>query len=183
MKFISLCGLFCRELKLKSFDWFYNNVSQKFKRFGSAKVVRSLYKQRGARGRAYHSKFISNERETTLIQSSHLYSPSSGNIIGFIEGWLSTCSWIYCLDIQKYFVCVSTLHVRISLFAWKKNLFAGMYSFFPSIIIFIIYLSNGADGSFKFFRIKISLLSGVFVAIVVNISYFHLLKNHWPNFN
>ncbi|XP_048756355.2 uncharacterized protein LOC125667072 isoform X5 [Ostrea edulis] len=44
-----------RELKLKSFDWFYNNVSQKFKRFGSAKVVRSLYKQRGARGRAYHT--------------------------------------------------------------------------------------------------------------------------------
>ncbi|XP_052719615.1 uncharacterized protein LOC128191529 isoform X6 [Crassostrea angulata] len=43
-----------RDLKLKSFEWFYNNVSQKFKRFGSAKVVRSLYKQRGARGRAYH---------------------------------------------------------------------------------------------------------------------------------
>lgn len=55
--------LFFRELKLKSFEWFYNNVSQKFKRFGSAKVVRSLYKQRGARGRAYHSKYyISNGR-------------------------------------------------------------------------------------------------------------------------
>ncbi|XP_069107714.1 LOW QUALITY PROTEIN: titin homolog [Argopecten irradians] len=35
------------ELKLKSCDWFYNNVSRRFKRFGSAKVVRTLYKQRG----------------------------------------------------------------------------------------------------------------------------------------
>uniref|UniRef100_A0A8W8L7H2 RabBD domain-containing protein n=1 Tax=Magallana gigas TaxID=29159 RepID=A0A8W8L7H2_MAGGI len=50
-----------RDLKLKSFEWFYNNVSQKFKRFGSAKVVRSLYKQRGARGRAYHTD---NESDT-----------------------------------------------------------------------------------------------------------------------
>ncbi|XP_067687580.1 uncharacterized protein [Haliotis asinina] len=36
-----------RELKLQSCEWFYCNVSQRFKRFGSAKVVRSLYKRKG----------------------------------------------------------------------------------------------------------------------------------------
>ncbi|XP_060078348.1 titin-like [Ylistrum balloti] len=44
-----VCNVCVREheLKLKSCDWFYNNVSRRFKRFGSAKVVRTLYKQRG----------------------------------------------------------------------------------------------------------------------------------------
>jgi len=47
----------CRDLKHKSLDWFYNNVSQKYKRFGSAKVVRTLYKHvDAARGHKFHCK-------------------------------------------------------------------------------------------------------------------------------
>ncbi|KAL5005586.1 hypothetical protein ScPMuIL_016744 [Solemya velum] len=34
------------ELKLQSCDWFYKNINHRFKRFGSAKVVRSLYKRK-----------------------------------------------------------------------------------------------------------------------------------------
>ena len=33
-------------LNNQSFEWFYNNVKKRFKRFGSAKVVRSLYKRK-----------------------------------------------------------------------------------------------------------------------------------------
>jgi len=31
---------------MQTCDWFYTGVKQKFKRFGSAKVVRSLYKRK-----------------------------------------------------------------------------------------------------------------------------------------
>ena len=47
-----------RELKTKSFDWFYKNVSEKFKRFGSAKVVRSLYKHADVGHSKYHCKIF-----------------------------------------------------------------------------------------------------------------------------
>ena len=40
-----LCCVF-RELHMQTCDWFYTGVKQKFKRFGSAKVVRSLYKRK-----------------------------------------------------------------------------------------------------------------------------------------
>ena len=36
--------IFFREAELQSGDWFYSNVKKRFKRFGSAKVVRSLCK-------------------------------------------------------------------------------------------------------------------------------------------
>ncbi|PVD37697.1 hypothetical protein C0Q70_00297 [Pomacea canaliculata] len=41
-----ICVVCAREkdLKQKACGWFYNTVSQRFRRFGSAKVVRSLYK-------------------------------------------------------------------------------------------------------------------------------------------
>jgi hypothetical protein len=44
-----------KELKLQSCEWFYDNVSKKFKRFGSAKVVRTLYKQKKDSSRRYHT--------------------------------------------------------------------------------------------------------------------------------
>ena len=31
---------------MKTCDWFYDRIKQRFKRFGSAKVVRSLYKRK-----------------------------------------------------------------------------------------------------------------------------------------
>ena len=35
-----------RELQTQTCSWFYTNIQDKFKRFGSAKVVRSLYKRK-----------------------------------------------------------------------------------------------------------------------------------------
>ncbi|XP_060597174.1 uncharacterized protein LOC132751058 isoform X2 [Ruditapes philippinarum] len=53
------------ELKQKSGDWFYNNVSRKYKRFGSAKVVRTLYKHAdGTR----HSKFHWSDGDEAIME-------------------------------------------------------------------------------------------------------------------
>lgn len=35
-----------RDYEKQSCEWFYRSVRQRFKRFGSAKVVRSLYKRK-----------------------------------------------------------------------------------------------------------------------------------------
>lgn len=42
-----MCGLFfCfRLLRTQSLDWYYNNVKSRFKCFGSAKVLKNLYKK------------------------------------------------------------------------------------------------------------------------------------------
>lgn len=41
-----LCSLcFLRLLKTQSLEWFYNNVKSRFKRFGSAKVLKTLYRK------------------------------------------------------------------------------------------------------------------------------------------
>lgn len=37
--------LFLRLLKTQSLEWFYNNVKSRFKRFGSAKVLKTLYRK------------------------------------------------------------------------------------------------------------------------------------------
>ncbi|KAK3082766.1 hypothetical protein FSP39_004717, partial [Pinctada imbricata] len=64
-----------RELRLKSCEWFYNNVSKKFKRFGSAKVVRTLYKQKSNKHRQYHTDNESDSGYDPSLVSS-LKSPS-----------------------------------------------------------------------------------------------------------
>ncbi|CAH1249837.1 MYRIP [Branchiostoma lanceolatum] len=51
-----------RELKTQSAEWFYSNIKQRFKRFGSAKVVRSLYKRKGERSGNIH---VSGGTDTT----------------------------------------------------------------------------------------------------------------------
>ena len=35
-----------RETKRKTFEWFHELVDKRFKRFGSAKILRAVYKQR-----------------------------------------------------------------------------------------------------------------------------------------
>lgn len=42
-----LCTL-KREVKAKSFEWYYEKASERFKRIGSAKALRAIYKQRSA---------------------------------------------------------------------------------------------------------------------------------------
>lgn len=37
--------MFLRLLKTQSLEWFYNNVKRRFKRFGSAKVLKTLYRK------------------------------------------------------------------------------------------------------------------------------------------
>ncbi|XP_052256422.1 rab effector MyRIP-like [Dreissena polymorpha] len=49
-----------RELKFKSQSWFYTDVSRKYRRFGSAKVVRTLYKHTDGSG---HTKFHYSDGE------------------------------------------------------------------------------------------------------------------------
>lgn len=41
------CSLFVffRFLRTQSLEWFYNNVKSRFKRFGSAKVLKNLYRK------------------------------------------------------------------------------------------------------------------------------------------
>lgn len=83
----SIKGYICKaclkdhELKTKSFDWFYKNVSEKFKRFGSAKVVRSLYKHAdmGSRGNKYHSD---NESDSGYDPSLYSSFGQSGSYRG-----------------------------------------------------------------------------------------------------
>ncbi|KAL4217153.1 hypothetical protein ACF0H5_023607 [Mactra antiquata] len=62
----SIKGYICKacltesELKQKSLSWFYDNVSKKYKRFGSAKVVRTLYKHKDpTRGSKFHCNYLS----------------------------------------------------------------------------------------------------------------------------
>ncbi|XP_071149944.1 uro-adherence factor A-like isoform X8 [Mytilus edulis] len=63
-----------RELKMKSCEWFYDNVSKKFKRFGSAKVVRTLYKQkRKDSARRYHTDNESDSGYDPSLLSSKQY--------------------------------------------------------------------------------------------------------------
>ena len=35
----------CRILRTQSLEWYYNNVKSRFKRFGSAKVLKTLYRK------------------------------------------------------------------------------------------------------------------------------------------
>ncbi len=37
--------LICRILRTQSLEWYYNNVKSRFKRFGSAKVLKTLYRK------------------------------------------------------------------------------------------------------------------------------------------
>lgn len=41
----SLFFSFCRVLRTQSLEWYYNNVKSRFKRFGSAKVLKTLYRK------------------------------------------------------------------------------------------------------------------------------------------
>lgn len=41
---MSVC-FFLRLLKTQSLEWFYTNVKKRFKRFGSAKVLKTLYRK------------------------------------------------------------------------------------------------------------------------------------------
>lgn len=40
-----LFSLSCRVLRTQSLEWYYNNVKIRFKRFGSAKVLKTLYRK------------------------------------------------------------------------------------------------------------------------------------------
>lgn len=42
------CSCISRLLNTQSLEWFYNNVRRRFKRFGSAKVLKNLYRRHAA---------------------------------------------------------------------------------------------------------------------------------------
>ncbi|XP_052259685.1 uncharacterized protein LOC127864044 isoform X4 [Dreissena polymorpha] len=67
-----------RELKFKSQSWFYTDVSRKYRRFGSAKVVRTLYKHTDGSG---HTKFHSdNESDSGYDPSLYSSFGQSGSL-------------------------------------------------------------------------------------------------------
>lgn len=43
--FVFLFCVFLRLLRTQSLEWFYSNVKSRFKRFGSAKVLKNLYRK------------------------------------------------------------------------------------------------------------------------------------------
>lgn len=61
--------VFSRLLRAQSLEWFYNNVKSRFKRFGSAKVLKNLYRKH------------------------RLESGACFDILGTLAAWLSGSPW------------------------------------------------------------------------------------------
>lgn len=47
----------CRVVKIGTAGWYHDNVRNRFKRFGSAKVMRSLYKRLNGDGESAATSF------------------------------------------------------------------------------------------------------------------------------
>lgn len=63
-----------RLLKTQSLEWFYNNVRKRFKRFGSAKVLKTLYRkhlvEHGALSELTGKVFERYPRHSAVAESS-----------------------------------------------------------------------------------------------------------------
>ncbi|XP_056598605.1 rab effector MyRIP isoform X2 [Triplophysa dalaica] len=62
-----------RVLKIQSLEWFYNNVQRRFKRFGSAKVLKNLY-----RGHAAERGVLAELTEGSTYEEEGIYN--EGNV-------------------------------------------------------------------------------------------------------
>jgi len=60
----------CRLLRTQSLEWYYNNVKSRFKRFGSAKVLKTLYRkhiiERGALSELPGTKYMHIHQEFSV---------------------------------------------------------------------------------------------------------------------
>ena len=59
----------CRELQVQACEWFYGQIKCRFRRFGSAKVVRSLYKRNseGCKLKKYHKNVLKLDVDLFLL--------------------------------------------------------------------------------------------------------------------
>ncbi|XP_039611051.1 melanophilin-like isoform X6 [Polypterus senegalus] len=55
-----------RVVKMGTLDWYHEHVQSRFKRFGSAKVMRSLYRRQHGSGQSLHPEFFALQDEDTL---------------------------------------------------------------------------------------------------------------------
>ncbi|XP_028663961.1 melanophilin-like isoform X2 [Erpetoichthys calabaricus] len=55
-----------RVVKMGTLDWYHEHVRSRFKRFGSAKVMRSLYRRQHGSGQSLHPEFFALQDEDTL---------------------------------------------------------------------------------------------------------------------
>ncbi|KAK6166404.1 hypothetical protein SNE40_023104 [Patella caerulea] len=65
-----------RDLKRQSCEWFYSSVSRKFKRFGSAKVVRTFYKRKSYSDSELDSGYDPSHSSSLTILSPKKFRPS-----------------------------------------------------------------------------------------------------------
>lgn len=61
----SLPPPYSRLLRTQSLEWYYNNVKNRFKRFGSAKVLKNLYRKHRLETGAY-SDMLGKEKVTGI---------------------------------------------------------------------------------------------------------------------
>lgn len=52
-----MLSVMCRVVKIGTAGWYHDNVRNRFKRFGSAKVMRSLYKRLNGDGESAMTSF------------------------------------------------------------------------------------------------------------------------------
>ncbi|XP_050980814.1 rab effector MyRIP isoform X2 [Labeo rohita] len=66
-----------RLLKTQSLEWFYNNVRRRFKRFGSAKVLKNLYRRHAAERGALAELTEGSTYEESVCNESSMYESDS----------------------------------------------------------------------------------------------------------
>ncbi|XP_073705070.1 rab effector MyRIP isoform X2 [Garra rufa] len=66
-----------RLLKTQSLEWFYNNVRRRFKRFGSAKVLKNLYRRHAAERGALAELTEGSTCEESVCNESSMYESDS----------------------------------------------------------------------------------------------------------
>ncbi|XP_043112612.1 rab effector MyRIP isoform X2 [Puntigrus tetrazona] len=66
-----------RLLKTQSLEWFYNNVRRRFKRFGSAKVLKNLYRRHAAERGALDELTEGSTYEESVCNESSMYESDS----------------------------------------------------------------------------------------------------------
>ncbi|RXN05812.1 rab effector -like isoform X1 [Labeo rohita] len=64
-------------LKTQSLEWFYNNVRRRFKRFGSAKVLKNLYRRHAAERGALAELTEGSTYEESVCNESSMYESDS----------------------------------------------------------------------------------------------------------
>lgn len=80
-----------RVLKIGTLEWYHENVRTRFKRFGSAKVMRSLFKRLSGQP----STDIEGEQSDTPVGGQYIVSEACEECFHFISQNLLICCALY----------------------------------------------------------------------------------------